>query len=60
MLLADHALDLRGLPVQHLADGRVRIARQAVSQVLPRDGRYGVLCMVGGSSGTTGTRRRGA
>jgi riboflavin kinase / FMN adenylyltransferase len=44
MLLADHALDLREVPIRQTVGGRVRIARQAVAQVLPRDGRYGVLC----------------
>lgn len=44
MLLADHALDLREVPAQRVADGSLRVARAAVGQVLPPDGRYAVSC----------------
>ena len=43
MLLADHAVDLRELPVERAGAGRARIARAAVPQVLPGPGRYAVL-----------------
>jgi FAD synthase len=48
MLSTDHSLDLRGLPVTR--QGLVSlIARKAVTQVLPRAGRYTVTCMRGAS-----------
>jgi riboflavin kinase / FMN adenylyltransferase len=54
MLLADHALDLREVPVRRLGDGSLRAARAAVGQVLPRDGRYAVLCGGGERSAGAG------
>jgi riboflavin kinase / FMN adenylyltransferase len=51
MLLADHALDLRELPVERDAAGTVQIARSAVQQVLPPAGRYPVMCARGAAAG---------
>jgi len=45
MLLADHALDLRGLAVETRGPGRLSLAREALRQVLPRNGGYRVLCL---------------
>jgi riboflavin kinase/FMN adenylyltransferase len=44
MLLEDHSLDLRDLPVTPGGPGVSLIPRSAVSQVLPRSGRYPVAC----------------
>lgn len=51
MLLADHALDLRELPVEREATGTVRIERSSVQQVLPPAGRYAVMCAWGAGTG---------
>jgi riboflavin kinase/FMN adenylyltransferase len=44
MLLADHSLDLRDVPVTSGGPGVSLMPRSAVSQVLPRTGRYAVAC----------------
>ncbi len=53
MLLADHAIDLRDVPVRRRDDGSLRAARASIGQVLPRDGRYAVQCR--GGEGPAGT-----
>jgi riboflavin kinase / FMN adenylyltransferase len=44
MLLADYALDLRSVAVERRGPLTARIARSALAQVLPADGRYDVRC----------------
>jgi hypothetical protein len=51
MLSAAHCLDLRGLAVGAGSDGALRVERRAVTQVLPKPGRYPVRCTGEGAEG---------
>jgi riboflavin kinase/FMN adenylyltransferase len=45
MLASAYGLDLRGIPAFPQRNGRVHIARSALTQVLPRQGVYTVACV---------------
>jgi riboflavin kinase/FMN adenylyltransferase len=48
MLLADYAIDLRGIPGVERDTATILYERPFIEQVLPRRGRYRVLCESGG------------
>jgi FAD synthase len=59
MLLAAHALDLRGVPLRPSGPGRLLVQRRDMPQVLPRQGEYRVVC-AGSAGERPGTVKVGA
>ncbi len=58
MLIEAYALDLRGVPARPAGPGRLSVQRRDITQVLPKQGSYPVLC-AGAAGERPGTLRVG-